>query len=94
MKIKLRSFDTVIYTEEHTQEVRYLYSIEDSTGILEIDLTIPEEADPVEQFILHIKDIYRGIYEYVIYHTKYKYRYTKHKTVNGEEWFIVKTKMW
>ena len=73
MKIKLRSFDSVIYTEEKTQEVRYLYSIDDSTGLLEVYLTIPEEADPVEQFAIHIKDLYRGYKDYNIYYGKWKY---------------------
>ena len=73
MKIKLRSFDTVIYTEEHIQEVEYLYSIDDSLGLLKIDLTISEEADPVEQFVIHIKDIYRGLSTYNVYHNKWKY---------------------
>ncbi len=73
MKIKLRSFSTVIYTEEHVQEVEYLYSIDDSSGLLKIDLTIPEEADPVEQFAIHIKYLYRGYNNYNIYHGKWKY---------------------
>ena len=73
MKIKLRSFSTLIYTEEHIQEVEYLYSIDDSSGLLKIDLTIPEEADPVEQFAIHIKDLYRGYNIYNIYHGKWKY---------------------
>ena len=80
MKIKLRSFDTVIYTEEHIQEVEYLYSIDDSLGILKVELTIPEEADPVEQFVIHIKDIYRGFIAYNIYHNKYKYSLLKDGT--------------
>lgn len=72
-KFKLVRFDTVIYTEEHTQEVRYVYSIDDSIGLLEINLTIPEEADPVEEFCIAIKNLYRGYYVYIIYHTKFKY---------------------
>ena len=47
--------------------------IDDSLGLLKIDLTIPEEADPVEQFVIHIKDIYRGYNTYNIYHNKWKY---------------------
>ena len=94
MKIKLRSFDSVIYTEEHTQEVRYYYSIEDSTGLLEINLTIPEESDPAEEFVIHIKNLYKGYLQYEILHNKWKYKYSNHKTVNGVEWFLLKTKMW
>lgn len=73
MKIKLRKFDTLIDTEEHNQEVRYLYSIGDSTGLLEIHLTIPEESGPVEYFVIHIKDLYKGYTNYNIYHSKWKY---------------------
>ena len=80
MKIKLRSFDTVIYAEEHIQEVEYLYSIDDSLGLLKIELTIPEEVDPVEQFVIHIKDIYRGFISYNIYYNKYKYSILKDGT--------------
>ena len=73
MKIKLRRFDTLIDTEEHNQEVNYFYSIGDSTGLLKIELTIPEESDPVEYFVIHIKDLYRGYTNYNVYHGKYKY---------------------
>lgn len=90
MKIKLRSFDTVIYTEEHIQEVEYLYSIDDSSGLLKIELTIPEEADPVESFIHHVKDIYRGFEHYVVYHSKYKYDLL----VDRNSYQLNKVKMW
>ena len=79
VKFKLRNFDTVIYTEEHTQEVRYRYSIEDSPGLLEIFLTIPEEADPVEYFVLHTKDLYRGYLSYIVYHGKWKHTIYKNR---------------
>ena len=87
VKFKLRNFDTVIYTEEHTQEVRYRYSIEDSPGLLEIYLTIPEEADPVEYFVLHVKDIYRGYFNYVVYHGKWKYSLLKNRPEVNEYQF-------
>lgn len=74
MRIKLRKYDTVVYTEEKTQEVRYIYSIDDSTGLLEIYLTLPEEADPVESFVIDMKNLYRGLKEYIIYYKNYKYR--------------------
>lgn len=73
MKIKLRSFENEIDNEEHIQKVKYLYSIDDSIGLLGMDLFIPEEADPVEYFALRIKDIYRGYNAYNVYHGKYKY---------------------
>lgn len=36
IKFTLKNFDSVIYTEEHIQEVRYRYSIDDSMCLLEI----------------------------------------------------------
>ena len=90
MKIKLRNFDSVIYTEEHTQDVKYTYSIDDSMGLLGIELTIPEEADPVEYFVLHTKDLYRGFEHYVIYHSKYKYDLL----VDRNSYQLNKIKMW
>lgn len=73
MKIRLKRFNTLIDTDEHSQEVQYFYSIEDSTGLLEINLNIPEESDPVEYFVIHIKDLYKGYPNYNIYHGKWKY---------------------
>ena len=90
MKIKLRSYDSVIYTEEHSQEVKYLYSIDDSMGLLEINLTIPEEADPVETFVLDMKNLYRGFEHYVVYHSKYKYELL----VDRNSYQLNKIKMW
>lgn len=92
-KFKLCNFDSVIYTEEHIQEVRYRYTIEDSTGFLEIFLTIPEEADPVEQFVIHIKDLYQGYNNYVIYHGKWKYSLLKNN-VQDNEYQFTRYKMW
>jgi len=73
MKIRLKRFNTLIDTDEHSQEVQYFYSIEDSTGLLEINLNIPEESDPVEYFVIHIKDLYKGYTNYNVYHGKWKY---------------------
>ena len=94
MKIKLKKFDTVIYTEEHIQEVRYVYSIDDSVGLLEINLTIPEEADPVESFVWDMKDLYRGLTEYIVYHTKYRYTLNCDKYEHGAEYYLSKYKMY
>lgn len=92
IKFTLKNFDVVIYTEEHTQEVRYRYSIDDSFGLLEINLTIPEEADQVEYFVLHIKDLYKYNVpvDYIVYHGKWKYKLE----YNKDEWRMSKIKMW
>lgn len=93
VKIKLRNYDTVIYNEEHIQEVRYTYSIDDSTGLLEIYLTIPEDADPVEYFVLHVKDLYKGYNCYYVYHSKYKYSLLKNNKYDFN-YQLHKIKMW
>ena len=95
MEIKLRSFEAKINPDEKIQEVRYLYSIEDSLGLLEINLTIPEESDQVEQFIIHLKDLYKGFKEYIVYHNRWKYRLEYDKGNKFiEEWYFSKIKMY
>lgn len=92
VKIKLKTFTSRIDTEEHIQEVTYKYSIEDSIGLLEIELTISEEADPVEYFVLHTKDLYKYNVpiEYIVYHTKWKYSLY----FDGGIWELHKIKMY
>ena len=92
IKFTLKNFDSVIYTEEHIQEVRYRYSIDDSMDLLEIFLTIPEEADQVEYFVLHIKDLYKYNVpvDYIVYHGKWKYILS----LNVDEWQLRKIKMY
>lgn len=92
IKFTLKNFDSVIYTEEHIQEVRYRYTIEDSMGLLEIFLTIPDSVDPVEYFVLHTKDLYKYNVpvEYIVYHTKWKYSLY----LAGDSWELHKIKMY
>ena len=94
VKIRLRNFNTVLYTNEHIQEVEYFYTIEDSVGLLKITLTIPEDADPVEQFIIHLKDIYRNLGTYIVYHTKFKYKFEISVDNIFSEYYLTKQKMW
>ena len=94
MKFRLKNFTTVIYDEEEIQEVDYTYSIADSVGLLKITLTIPEDADPVEQFIIHLKDIYRNLGTYIVYHTKFKYTLEMSKDNVFSEYYLTKNKMW
>ena len=95
-KFKVRNFNTVIYDEEHIQEVNYIYSIDDSVGLLKITLTIPEEADPVEYFVLHTKDLYKYNIpvDYIVYHGKWKYilKYYHSKLIRGYQ--LLKRKMY
>ena len=79
LKIRLKNFTSRIDVDEHIQEVEYNYSIEDMLGMLKIELTIPEEVDPVEEFIHKIVDLNKnkfvGIVNYEILHNHYKYYY-------------------
>lgn len=61
-------------------------------GLLEIFLTIPEEADQVEYFVLHIKDLYKYNVpvDYIVYHGKLKYILS----LNIDEWQLRKIKMY
>ena len=59
LKIRLVRFDDRIDTDEHIQEISYKYSLEDSSGLLEINLTIPEEDDPLRAFIYSISNLYK-----------------------------------
>lgn len=94
MEIKLRSFEAKINSDEKIQEVRYLYSIEDSLGLLEINLTLPEESDQVEQFIIHLKDLYKGFKEYIVYHNRWKYRLDIDKNKYINEMYLNKIRMY
>lgn len=73
MKIKLKDFVTKMHPDDEIQDVYYRYSIEDSTGLLAIDINIPLESDPVEWFVYHTKDLYKDMHEYIVYHNKWKY---------------------
>ena len=73
MIIKLKCFETNIHPEEQTQDVRYIYYFKDGVGLMELNLTIPDNDDPVEQFIFNMIRLYKGINNYIIYHNKYKY---------------------
>ena len=94
MKIKLRSIESTIYPDEKIQDVKYYYSIEDSLGMLEINLTLSEESDPVEWFVFHLKDLYKGFKEYICYHGKFKDRLDYDKNKYCDEWYISKIKMY
>lgn len=73
MKIKLKDFVTKMHLDDEIQDVYYRYSIEDSTGLLALEITIPAESDPVEWFVYHTKDLYKDMKEYIVYHGKWKY---------------------
>ena len=87
LKIRLVRFDDKIDVDEHIQEISYKYSLEDSSGLLEINLTIPEEDDPLRAFIYSISNLYKYNVpiDYIVYHGKYKHilKYYNCKSVKG-----------
>ena len=77
IKLKLKTLYCLVDPEEHIQDVTYKYYNDTLRGLQEINLVIPEEADTVEQFIIHIRDLYRGYLNYVVYYGKWKYSLLK-----------------
>lgn len=75
LKVRLKNFTTRLNPEEGIQEVRYIYYINDGSGLLEINQTIDINVDPVEEFCYIIKKLYQynKPIDYYIYHTKMKY---------------------
>ena len=47
IRIKLRSYE-VLDVFDNESYISFKYSIEDSTGLLEMRLSVPENSDPVE----------------------------------------------
>ena len=92
-KFKLKTIYDLIDPDEHIQDVRYKYSIDESCGLLEINLVIPEEADTVEQFVIHMKDLYRGYLNYIVYYGKWKYSLLKNN-YDSEDYQLTKFKMY
>lgn len=76
LRIKLRSYE-VIDVFDNESYISFKFSIEDSTGLLELCLSVLENSDPVERFCIGIKDLYRDYLKYNIYSGKYKYSILK-----------------
>ena len=89
LKIRLVRFDDKIDVDEHIQEISYKYSLEDSSGLLEINLTIPEEDDPLRAFIYSISNLYKYNIpvDYVVYHGRYKHILKYFKNIKDYEYF-------
>lgn len=92
IKIKLRSYEVLDVFDKESY-ISFKYSIEDSTGLLEMRLSIPDNADPVEKFSLGIKDLYRDYLSYHIYSGRYKYNVFKNN-YNSPDYQLHKTKMY
>ena len=72
--IRLRNFTSRI--GELLKDVEYNYSIEDSSGLLKIELTMYNEIDEEEYFIEQMYNLYK-LNEFIVYHDKYKFIYNK-----------------
>ena len=72
--IRLRNFTSRI--GEILKEVEYNYSIEDSSGLLKIELTMYNEIDEEEYFVEQMNKLYK-LDDFIVYHGKYKFIYNK-----------------
>lgn len=72
--IKLRNFTSRI--GELLKDVEYNYSIEDSSSLLKLELTMYNEIDEEEYFIEQMYNLYK-LDEFIVYHGKYKFIYNK-----------------
>ncbi len=58
------------------KEVEYKYTIDKSSGLLKIDLTMYNEIDEEEYFIEAMKKLYR-LDEFIVYYKNYKIAYDR-----------------
>lgn len=74
MKIKLNRINN-IDQNDILKRIEYIYSLDDSSGLLKIELTMYNKVDELENFLLHLKDLYKfnKSIEYKCYYKNYKY---------------------
>ena len=76
IKIKLKSIKEPEVIDGIVKDVNYSYSIDDSTGLLGITLTMYNEINPLEEFITHVPDMYKYNVpvDYIVYYKNMKYK--------------------
>ena len=79
IKIKLKSIKEPEVIDGIVKDVNYSYSIDDSTGLLGITLTMYNEIDPLEEFFRTIPDLYKYNVPviYLVYYKNRKYKVAK-----------------
>lgn len=78
MKIKINKIEK-INENELLKRVEYRYGIDDSSGLLKIELTMYNNIDELEYFLQHLKDLYKFDKEitYIVYYKNYLYKVFK-----------------
>ncbi len=76
IKIKLKSIKEPEVIDGVVKDVEYQYSLEDSTGLLGIILTMYNEIDPLDEFLYHLKDLYKFNVpvDFIVYYKNMKYK--------------------
>lgn len=76
IKIKLKSIKEPEVIDGIVKDVNYSYSIDDSTGLLGITLTMYNEIDPLEEFLNHVPSMYKYNVpvDYLVYYRNMKYK--------------------
>lgn len=76
IKIKLKRIKEPEEIVGVVKDVEYQYSLEDSTGLMGITLTMYNEIDPLEEFLNHVPSMYK--YDvpvsYLVYYKNMKYK--------------------
>lgn len=85
IKIKLKR---IVEPEEIVgvvKDVNYLYSIDDSSGLLGITLTMYNEIDSLEEFLNHVPSMYKYNVpvDYIVYYKNMKYKLHEYKSHDG-----------
>ena len=76
IKIKLKRIVEPSEKIGVVKDVDYQYSIDDSTGLIGITLTMYNEIDPLNEFIYHLQDLYKFNIpvDYLVYYRNMKYK--------------------
>lgn len=76
IKIKLKTIKEPDEIIGVVKDVNYSYSIEDSTGLLGITLTMYNEIDPLNEFLYHLQDLYKFNVpvDFIVYYKNMKYK--------------------
>ena len=85
LKIKLKTIEEPKEIVGVVKDVNYSYSIDDSTGLLGITLTMYNEIDPLEEFLNHVPSMYKYNVpvSYIVYYKNMKYIIVPDNVVNN-----------
>ena len=58
-KYNISNFIMALNIKNRRKRIEYIYSLGDSSGLLKIELTMYNKVDELENFLLHLKDLYK-----------------------------------